>query len=100
MSGLSVLRFAFFVKAAPAYRRGFDRKVISSGASKQLALTVGSKGEASFNVFGFQIRKISENFFLRHTRSQILKHFVDGYAQTTDAGLSTRFPPSMVIRPP
>jgi hypothetical protein len=75
------------------------QRLISSGGSKQSAFAISSKGETSFNVL-FQIRKIFENFFPRHARSQILKHFVDGYAQTTDARFPSRFPASMVIRPP
>jgi hypothetical protein len=88
--------------SVPAYKKGSDQRVISSGGSEQFALAVRGKSETSFDVFGFQIRKILENLFLRHTRSQILKHFVDGYTQTTDARLSTSFPrlhgdPSSVV---
>src|ERR1041385_1564761 len=73
----------------PDYKTGSDRRVISSGGSKQLALEVSGKCKTGFDVFGFQIRKVLENLFLRHSRSQIFKHFVDGYAQATDARFST-----------
>jgi hypothetical protein len=65
------------------------RRIISSRGSKQFALAISSESEASFDVLGFQIRKTFENLFLRHAGRQILKDFIDGYAQTTDTRFST-----------
>ena len=79
--------------------RGSDRRAVSSRwDGQQSPLPIRRECQARSDVFAREIGKISEDFILSHSRSEVLENGVDRPRRPRIQGFPPRFPGSIVIK--
>jgi hypothetical protein len=65
------------------------RREASRSDNLKPALTVGGKGKTGADICLGQVREISQNLFLRHTRRNVVQDIIDSDACAAEASLAT-----------
>lgn len=58
---------------------------------RQLAFSVGRKGEAGFNVFASQFRKVLKNLILAHSAGEIFENVLNGDPHSANTWFAASF---------
>lgn len=71
---------------------GFRRRVVSSGRTREAALTRCGKRETGTDTCARWIREVFQNLLFRHASGKILKHIIDGDSSSLNARLPVPHP--------
>jgi hypothetical protein len=63
----------------------------------ELALAIGGKSQASFDVFTREVRRVRQNLFFSHAAGKVLKDIRHSHSRSANSWLPLRLPGSMVM---